>query len=153
MSEAQLASHCDTCQQALGSTTYMFGAERHTLSYPLDGETPSEQALMTTSHGTVLGHYCSSACCKQQLGQQLAKQGLPEALQHNRVLGGPIVPCAKCGTVVNLAGPHTAWIKGKLELEPGDDKPTLAWMDVLAVSCESCSADISAAARSRESAR
>lgn len=130
---------CAACSTPLGGSHHMFGFQRNQITYSLPGETPSEQALMKPSILSTLGRFCCSACCKQQLASLLEAQGLPSHLQHNRVYGGPIAPCGKCGKPVNMSQPHGAWIKGKVtaDIQNGVDAAP-DWFDVLTVVCASC---------------
>jgi hypothetical protein len=123
----------------LGASHRVFGFQRHQISYDLEGRTPDEQALIESCVITTMARFCSSGCCKQQLGRLLVEQGLPEHLQHNRVMCGPIVPCGKCGKPVNLTQPHGAWIKGKVtsDIQNGQDAAP-DWFDILTVLCMSC---------------
>ena len=130
---------CSTCTTPLSGSHHFFGLQRHHITYSLPGDTPSEQAVMNPSILTTMARFCSSVCCKQQLASLLKGQRLPGHLQHNRVYGGPIAPCGKCGKPVNMSQPHGAWIKGKVtaDIQNGEDAPP-DWFDVLTVVCDSC---------------
>lgn len=97
---------------------------------------------------TTLSRFCSSACCKQQLAGLLQAQGLAPHLQHNRVGGGPIAPCGKCGKPVNMNQPHGAWIKGKVtaDIQNGEDDLPV-WLDVFTVVCPDCAGPYAVAKR------
>ena len=129
---------CATCQIPLGSVRYVFALQGHHVEYTRPGDTPTSQALLQPSVMTTLGRYCSSACCKKQLGAQLNRMGLPVALQNNRVMGGPICPCGRCGKPVAMTESHAAVIKGKVLLrwDGAEDYPT--WFDMLTVLCQDC---------------
>lgn len=130
---------CQACEQVLGGSHRLFGFLWHQISYELAGETPSDQAVMKTRALTTVARFCCSDCCMQQLARLLQAQGLAAHLQHNRVLGGPIAPCGKCGKPVNLCEPHGAWIKGKVTANIQNGEDSLPdWLDVLAVVCASC---------------
>ena len=94
---------------------------------------------MNPSILTTMARFCSSVCCKQHLASLLEGQGLLGHLQHNRVYGGPIAPCGKCGKPVNMNQPHGAWIKGKVtaDIQSGEDAQP-DWFDVLTVVCDGC---------------
>ena len=134
-----LKSMCMECGTALGKTHHVFALQKHQIGYSQPGETPSEQALLTASTMTTIARFCSAPCCKNQLGELLQAQGLPVALQKNRVYGGPIAPCGKCGKPVDMSQPHGAWIKGKVtaDLQMGEDSSP-HWLDILTVVCTSC---------------
>lgn len=129
--------NCAHCNALLGDVRYVFALQGHGMEYSRPGETPSEQAVLTSRVITTLARYCSSACCKQQLPDQLGRLALPATLQHNRVLGGPICTCGKCGTPVVMTQPHVAVIKGKVLMER-DDEGAPVWLDILTVLCEEC---------------
>ncbi len=129
--------NCAHCNALLGDVRYVFALQDHGMEYSRPGETPSEQAVLTSRVITTLARYCSSACCKQQLPEQLERLALPANLQHNRVLGGPICPCGKCGTPVVMTQPHVAVIKGKVLMER-DDESAPVWLDILTVLCDEC---------------
>lgn len=129
---------CATCEAPLGAVRYVFALQGHHMEYSRPGETPSDQAVLRPSVMTTLGRYCSSACCKQQLPERLEGLGLPAHLQHNRVLGGPLCPCGKCGKPVNMTQPHSAVIKGKVLLLANGEEDAPVWMDILSVLCPDC---------------
>ena len=130
--------NCAHCNALLGDVRYVFALQGHGMEYSRPGETPSEQAVLTSRVITTLARYCSSACCKQQLPDRLERLALPATLQHNRVLGGPICPCGKCGTPVVMTQPHVAVIKGKVLVEPDGEEGVPVWFDILTVLCDGC---------------
>jgi hypothetical protein len=117
----------------------VFGFQHQHLYYERSGDTPTVQAILKPSNLAIGAWFCSSACCKQQLGNLLETQGFPGHLQHNRVQGGPIAPCGKCGKPVDMSEHHGAWIKGKVtaDIQHGEDA-TPDWVDVLTVVCLNC---------------
>lgn len=129
---------CATCEAPLGAVCYVFALQGHHVEYSRCGDTPSDQAVLRPSVMTTLGRYCSSACFKQELPEQLECLGLPTHLQHNRVLGGPICPCGKCGKPVNMTQPHAAVIKGKVLLLANGEEDAPTWLDILTVLCKDC---------------
>lgn len=129
---------CATCEAPLGAVRYVFALQDHHVEYSRSGETPSDQAVLRPSVMTTSGRYCSSTCCKQQLPERLEGLGLPAHLQHNRVLGGPICPCGKCGKPVNMTQPHVAVIKGKVLLSASGEENAPVWFDILTVLCKDC---------------
>jgi hypothetical protein len=129
---------CATCEIPLGTVRYVFALQDHHVEYTLPGDTPTSQALLRPSVMTTLGRYCSSACCKKQLGAQLNRLGLPVALQNNRVMGGPICPCGRCGKPVTMTQSHAAVIKGKVLLRRDGLEDDPEWFDMLTVLCQDC---------------
>lgn len=131
---------CAACGKPLGGAHHVFAFQDHQIAYTREGNTPSEQALLQPGACTTIARFCSSACCKPHLGHLLSAQSLPAQYQHNRVSGGPIVACGKCGKPVNLTQPHGAWIKGKVTADiQNAEEAALDWLDVLAVLCAGCS--------------
>lgn len=129
---------CATCEVPLGAVRYVFALQGHHVEYSRCGDTPSDQAVLRPSVMTTLGRYCCSACCKQQVPEQLEGLGLPTHLQHNRVLGGPICPCGRCGKPVYMTQPHAAVIKGKVLLLANGEEDAPVWLDILTVLCKDC---------------
>lgn len=131
---------CDACKKDLSATQYAVALQHHTIDYTLPGDTPDDQACLDVGHTTTFATFCSSACCKEKLPDLLISQGLAPGLAANRVFGGPLYPCAKCGGLVNLTQPHGAWTKLKknMELVDGSLQGCAEWFDVLAVVCSSC---------------
>lgn len=136
---------CTTCAAPLGGRHQLFGFQSNQLSYELPGETPSDQALMRPSQLSFHARFCGSTCCERQLAALLEEQGLPSHLQQNRVYGGPIATCGKCGKPVNMTQPHGAWIRGEVTspIQQGVDAAP-AWFDVLTVVCAGCTVQVAA---------
>lgn len=129
---------CHCCHAPLASVRYVFAIQRHHLEYEQQDEVTEAQAMLYTSELTTLERYCSSACCKQELAVQLEKLGLPPQLQHNRILGGPICPCGKCGKPVDMTKPHVAVVKGKVQSDSEGNEDVPDWLDMLTVLCANC---------------
>ena len=54
--------NCAHCNALLGDVRYVFALQGHGMEYSRPGETPSEQAVLTSRVITTLARYCSSAC-------------------------------------------------------------------------------------------
>lgn len=134
MSEASPQGCCDGCGVPIGSSLQAFALQHHTIEYALEGESPDEQAYLTLAGMDIKARFCSSACCKPQLPALLLAHGLPAAMAHNKLQGGPLHPCGKCGKPVNMTQPHGAYVRCKLT--PPDEAPD--WFDVLALVCVGC---------------
>lgn len=139
MARSNKQDQCYACRGTLKDSFQAFALQLNRIDYTLPGQTPSEQAFLQTSDSIVLVRFCSSACCKSKLGGLLELQGIPAGLQHNRVGGGPICPCGKCGKPVSLTQPHGAWLRAKYFFQAdGEAEEFPDWFDVLTVMCMDC---------------
>ena len=132
--------HCKVCGAAIGKTHYALAWQFHAISYTRPGDTPEEQAVLNLDSTAVRASFCSKSCFHQGLTAALAAEGLPEKIAHQRVLGGPLYPCVKCGTPVNLMASHPAWVRCKQTMvAQGDEEIGLPdWFDVMGVECPAC---------------
>lgn len=64
--------NCAHCNALLRDVRYVFSLQGHGMEYSRPGETPSEQAVLTSRVITTLARYCCSVCCKQQLSNTTA---------------------------------------------------------------------------------
>ncbi|MCZ8016229.1 MAG: hypothetical protein O9274_11065 [Limnobacter sp.] len=130
---------CYACNSELGKAFQALAFQSHRIEYTRQGNTPSEQAFMEAEAEYIPAYFCSSNCCKSKLGELLAAQGIAEHFKDNRVYGGPICPCGKCGKPVNMTQSHNAWVRGKFFFSAlEEDDRTADWFDVLTVVCKAC---------------
>lgn len=139
MPNANDALRCQACNAPLENSFQAFAFQLNQIQYTRPGETPSQQAHLNAGGPQVVARFCNSGCCKPALGPLLKAQGIAAHYSENRVHGGPICPCGKCGKPVNLTQTHGAWVRAKFGLDENglpDAHPD--WFDVLTVVCSSC---------------
>ncbi len=133
-----MTPQCPNCEQTLGEAQYAFALQAQQVEYTQPGETPDQQAVLTTLGLKTLGRYCSKACCKKQLPERLEQLGLPSEVQHHHVGGGPIWPCGHCGKPVNLTKPHISVIRGDVAGQPNDGESYPDVQTMHTVLCKGC---------------
>ena len=132
--------HCQVCGAAIGKTHYALAWQFHEIVYTRPGDTPDEQAVLNLDSTAIRASFCSKSCFHLGLGAALAAEGLPEEIASQRVLGGPLYPCVKCCTPVNLMASPPAWVRCKQTMiVQGDKEVGLPdWFDVMGVECPAC---------------
>ncbi len=123
---------CEACGIDLGTSFRAFALTTNTVSYPNDGRTPDQQAVMVYHDRQIKARFCSSDCLKTKLVLLLESQGLPAEAAHGRIGAGPLHPCGVCGKPVNMTQPHIAASKGK------HTNAEIVYADMLALICPSC---------------
>jgi len=132
--------HCVHCGNGIGKTQFAMARQSNVVSFGKSSKSPDDQAYLTHHARSVRARFCSNECWEKGMGAVLEAEGLPASIADKRVLAGPIHPCVKCGTPVNLMKTHLAWVRYKYEMRTkgGAEVEHLDWLDVMGVECKPC---------------
>ena len=133
---------CGACAASLTARYTSLNRLVERTDYDRPGETPDDQATITTLRDDVLGEYCDAVCAMPSALLVLFERGL----RHAGGGAGPIETCAKCGGPVDLTEPHVTY---QLMDQTETRKPWLISIqphdaEVLAYVCQRCDGDLAA---------
>lgn len=136
-------THCAHCGVVLACERHGFALSMQEMALHPDPDDADGLALQTLHFHRVdvLGGFCSSACCKAALPEQLSHTDYPLSVKNHRIRHVVIHPCARCGTPVDLTQVTLGCQKNRHRLVTWDGQPAieLVWVDMLAVMCGDCS--------------